>query len=31
MDLTFSPEERAFFRTSAERYAGYAIRYRGSP
>jgi carbonic anhydrase/acetyltransferase-like protein (isoleucine patch superfamily) len=24
-----TPEERAFLRTSAERYAGYAARYRG--
>jgi carbonic anhydrase/acetyltransferase-like protein (isoleucine patch superfamily) len=24
-----SPEERAFFRASSERYAGYAARYRG--
>jgi gamma-carbonic anhydrase len=28
-DLT--PEELAFFRTSAARYAGYAARYRGGP
>jgi carbonic anhydrase/acetyltransferase-like protein (isoleucine patch superfamily) len=26
---TLSDEERAFFRTSATRYAGYAARYRG--